>query len=253
MSREFGTDVKASPAEQKTLLTLQSIDTGVQRTAHRAANLAEAVRIAELQSEIEGVRLRRLERVGVRDDARTELGRIESDVAVVEARIKRDADRLQQSTSVKDVEALQSEMTSLQTRQNNLEEIELNVMQRVEDAEDAVSQVDTERTGLQELLDEVVAKRDAQLVDLDAERARLVADRDSLAPGIPADLLALYEERRARGGIGAALFRAGTCGACKMSLTGNDLQAVRSAPSEDVIQCPECAAIIVRTDESGLI
>jgi len=253
MSREFGTDVKASPADQKTLLTLQSIDTGVQRTTHRAGNLPEAQRIAELQREIETVRLRRLERVGERDDARTELGRIESDVSVVEARIKRDTDRLQQSASVKDVEALQSELTSLQTRQNNLEEIELGVMQRVEDAEEGVAQVDAERAGLQELLDEVVAKRDAQLAELEAERTRLVADRDSLAPGIPADLLALYEQRRTRGGTGAALFRAGTCGACKMSLTGNDLQAVRSAPSEEVVQCPECSAIIVRTDESGLI
>ncbi|MGK9147082.1 hypothetical protein KXS11_05595 [Plantibacter flavus] len=245
--------MKASPADQKTLLTLQSIDTGVQRTTHRAANLPEAARISELQREIEGVRLRRLEKVGVRDDARTELGRIESDVAVVEARIKRDDARLLQSTSVKDVEALQSELASLKTRQNNLEEIELNVMQRVEDAEEAVAQVDAERAGLQELLDEVAAKRDAQLVELDAERTRLTADRDSLTPGIPEDLLALYEQRRARGGIGAALFRAGTCGACKMSLTGNDLQAVRSAPSEDVVQCPECSAIVVRTDESGLI
>ena len=253
MSREFGTDVKASPADQKTLLTLQSIDTGVQRTAHRAANLPEAARIAQLQAEIETVRLRRLERVGVRDDAQTELGRIESDVAVVAARMKRDADRLQSSTSVKDVEALQSEIASLQNRQNNLEEIQLNVMERVEAAEDAVAQVDAERAGLQELLDEVVAKRDAELVELEAERARLTADRESLAPGIPADLLALYDQRRARGGIGAALFRAGTCGACKMSLTGNDLQAVRAAPSEEVVPCPECAAIVVRTDESGLI
>lgn len=253
MSREFGTDVKASPADQKTLLTLQSIDTGVRRTAHRASNLPDVARIAQLQAEIETVRLRRLERVGVRDDAQTELGRIESDVAVVAARLKRDADRLQSSTSVKDVEALQSEIASLQNRQNNLEEIQLNVMERVETADEAVAQVDAERAGLQELLDEVVAKRDAQLVELEAERARLTADRESLAPGIPADLLALYDQRRARGGIGAALFRAGTCGACKMSLTGNDLQAVRAAPSEDVVQCPECAAIVVRTDESGLI
>ncbi|MGG7508250.1 zinc ribbon domain-containing protein [Plantibacter sp. YIM 135249] len=244
--------MKASSADQKTLLTLQGIDTGVQRAAYRAGHLPEETRIAELQKEVETVRLKHIERVGVREDARTELGRLESDVTTVEARIKRDTDRIQTSTSVKDVEALQSELASLQKRQNDLEEIELTVMQRVEDAEAGVAEAESERKGLQELLDEVIAKRDVQLVELRAEQERLEADRASIVPGIPAELFALYEQRRTRGGTGAALFRAGTCGACNMTLNGNDLATVRSAGDDDVVQCPECSAILVRTNESGL-
>lgn len=245
--------MKASPADQKTLLTLQSIDTGVQRAGYKAAHLPEETRIAELTDEVETVRQKLIERVGVREDARIELSRLESDVAVVEARIARDSDRLQSSASVKDVEALQSELVSLKKRQNDLEEIELTVMQRVEDAETSVAESEAEQKGLQELLDEVIGKRDAQLAELAAERSRLEADRASITPGVPADLLALYEQRRVKGGTGAALFRAATCGACTMTLTGSDLQTVRSAPSEDVIQCPDCSAILVRTEESGLI
>ncbi|MFZ4895794.1 zinc ribbon domain-containing protein [Plantibacter sp. Mn2098] len=244
--------MKASPADQKTLLTLQGIDTGVQRATYKAGRLPEEARITELQRELETVRVSHIEKVGVREDARTELSRIESDVTVVEARIKRDSDRLQTSSSAKDVEALQSELTALQKRQGDLEEIELTVMQRVEDADAAVAESESVRNGLQELLDEVVAKRDAQLVELVAERTRLEADRASVVPGIPADLLALYEQRRSRGGTGAALFRAGTCGACAIALTGNDLAAVRSAAKDDVVQCPDCSAILVRTEESGL-
>ena len=37
-----------------------------------------------------------------------------------------------------------------------------------------------------------------------------------------------------------------------MVLSGTDLQALRQAADDDVVTCPECGAILVRTDESGL-
>jgi uncharacterized protein len=67
------------------------------------------------------------------------------------------------------------------------------------------------------------------------------------------ELLALYEQRRARGsGVGAALLRQRTCQGCNMTLTGSDLDTVRRAASDDVLLCPECDRILVRTDESGI-
>ena len=37
-----------------------------------------------------------------------------------------------------------------------------------------------------------------------------------------------------------------------MTLTGSDLDTVRRAASDDVLLCPECDRILVRTDESGI-
>ena len=69
----------------------------------------------------------------------------------------------------------------------------------------------------------------------------------------PAELLAFYEQRRVRGGgVGAALLQHRTCGGCTMTLTGSDLESVRLAAPDEVVQCPECDRILVRTDESGL-
>jgi predicted nucleic acid-binding Zn-ribbon protein len=37
-----------------------------------------------------------------------------------------------------------------------------------------------------------------------------------------------------------------------MTLTGSDLEQVRAAPADDVVFCPDCGAILVRTEESGI-
>jgi predicted nucleic acid-binding Zn-ribbon protein len=37
-----------------------------------------------------------------------------------------------------------------------------------------------------------------------------------------------------------------------MVLSGTDLNTIRQAQDDDVVQCPECGAILVRTEESGL-
>ena len=52
--------------------------------------------------------------------------------------------------------------------------------------------------------------------------------------------------------MGAALFYAGRCGACRIELYGADLNRVKSAPKDDVVRCEECRRIMVRTAESGL-
>ena len=37
-----------------------------------------------------------------------------------------------------------------------------------------------------------------------------------------------------------------------MVLSGTDLQALRNAPEDRIVTCPECGSILVRTEESGL-
>jgi predicted nucleic acid-binding Zn-ribbon protein len=37
-----------------------------------------------------------------------------------------------------------------------------------------------------------------------------------------------------------------------MELSRVDLDAIRTAPADEVVRCPECRAIMIRTEESGL-
>lgn len=245
--------MKATPADQQELLRLQALDTRLQQLAHRLGSLPQTAELAELAKRDTAVRGTRAEAVGTLETARGELARLESDVAIVEARIARDGDRLQHTSSVKDVTALESELASLAKRRSDLEDQELTVMQRVEDAEGHLAGIDGERASIAAAIEKLEADRDEAAAGLAAERDAAERDRVVVSGGVPAELLAFYEQRRARGaGIGAALLRQRTCQGCNMTLTGSDLDTVRRAAADDVLLCPDCDRILVRTEESGI-
>lgn len=245
--------MKASPADQQQLLRLQAIDTRLQQLAHKLRSLPQTTELQALAERDAGVRSRRAEAVGALEDARAELGRIESDVDVVEKRIARDGERLTHTSSMKDVAALESELASLRKRLADLEDLELVVMQKVEDAETRVAEIDEERSAVAAETARLEAERDEAAGGLGVERDGAERDRTTIAGTVPEGLLAFYEQRRARGGgVGAALLRQRTCGGCTITLTGSDLEAVRRAAPDELVQCPECDRILVRTDESGL-
>lgn len=244
--------MKSSLAEQKKLLDLQTIDSGLARVSHRERSLPETAEYSQVSAERTALSGRLAAELGTLEDAKTELGRLESDASVVEARIARDTERVTHTSSVKDVTALETELDSLYRRKNNLEDMELVVMERVEQAESQFASTQLLDNELSEKLADIDSRRTAALDALSQERATLLADRGLLEHSVSPDLLSLYEKLRSRGGTGAALFRAGTCGACTITLTGNELQKVRNAEIDDVLQCPECSAIMVRTEESGL-
>ena len=244
--------MKASPADQNELLRLQSADTRLAQLDHAVTTLPQVKELAALQPEIESLRARWISATGELEDARTELKRIESDVAVVEARIKRDNDRVQQTASVKDVQALEAELASLAKRQGDLEEIELTVMERVEGLEKALAAVDAERAELTARTEVLEAARDAEAEKLAVQRTALAADRHTIAGALPEDLVALYERQRARYGLGAALLVRGVSMGSNVKLTESDLAEIRRAAADDVVLCPDSSAILIRNEESGL-
>ncbi|MFW8745413.1 zinc ribbon domain-containing protein, partial [Mesorhizobium japonicum] len=125
--------MKAAPDDQALLLELQALDTRLAQLAHRVRSLPESAALVELAGRRDDMQSVVRDRTGVWEDARAELTRTESDVAVVEARIARDQERLQASSSPKDVQALEQELAALAKRRSDLEDIELEVMQAVED------------------------------------------------------------------------------------------------------------------------
>jgi len=245
--------VKASPPEQKELLRLQALDIRLQQVEHQAKALPQHAELAALARTLDVSKTVLTGRTGEVEDARIELRRIESDVEVVEKRIARDTDRAQHTSSIKDVQALETELAALTSRLAALEEIELAVMERLEEKEAAVAETEAERAAVATRVAEIEADRDVLLVDLNRQLGELARDREAIVSAIGADLAALYEKRRVAGrGNAASLLRARTCSGCTMTLTGNDLEDVRAAPADDIVFCPDCGAILVRTEESGI-
>ena len=245
--------MKASPPEQKELLRLQALDIRLQQVEHQAKALPQHAELAALARTLDVSKTVLTGRTGEVEDARIELRRIESDVEVVEKRIARDTDRAQHTSSIKDVQALETELAALTSRLAALEEIELAVMERLEEKEAAVAETEAERAAVATRVAEIEADRDVLLVDLNRQLGELARDREAIVSAIGADLAALYEKRRVAGrGNAASLLRARTCSGCTMTLTGSDLEGVRAAPADEIVFCPDCGAILVRTEESGI-
>lgn len=244
--------LKASPDDQAILLDVQAIDTKLQQLNHKANTLPELATIVSLKAEAEEARRGGVTDSGALEDARTELKRVESDVEVVEARIQRNTQRLESSSSVKDIAGLEAELVSLRKRQSDLEDIQLAVMERIEELEVTAGSSSSMHQDILNTIAEAEASRDSALSAIRAESDHANANRAVIVEKLPTELIALYERQRERYGTGASHLQYGISSASGVKLNENDMATIRSAAPDDVVLCPDSNAILVRTAESGI-
>ena len=247
--------MKASPEAQLRLLELADLDAELGRIDHRRRGLPEHAEIERL-AERDGELRDSATSLTVQDsDLRREQAKAEADVEQVRSRINRDRARLDggQVSSPRELENLQSEVGSLLRRQSALEDIVIEVMERREAAQASLDAATAERSQIAAALATVTASRDAVLAEL-AEQTGKASDRRAEVGGaVPAELTDLYDKLRAsHGGVGAAALRQGRCQGCHLTLNTVDLNAIRTAAPDEVLRCEECRRILVRTPESGL-
>jgi uncharacterized protein len=246
--------VKVDHFEQQKLLDLAAEDVALTQLAHRRRNLPE---VAAVESAQEAERTFSADVVraetAVRDLGR-EVKRLESDVETVRQREDKDQRLLDSgSVSPKEMTNLQHELESLKRRQADLEDQELELMERLEEAEKALAAA---QSGLDQATADLARAeqlRDDALADLADGTTRHESTRAEIAGGISAPLLSLYDRIRTQTGTtGAAMLKARQCQGCRIELYGNELAAVRNADPHEVVRCENCGRILVRTGESGL-
>jgi predicted nucleic acid-binding Zn-ribbon protein len=246
--------VKADHFEQQKLLTLAAEDVALTQLAHRGRTLPEVAAVEaaeEAERTVSGDVVRAETEV---KDLGREVKRLESDVETVRAREAKDQKLLDSgAVSPKEMTNLQHELESLKRRQSDLEDQELELMERLEVAEKALTEAQAGLDRARADRERAVQLRDDALADIADGTAKHTATRAEVAAGIPAPLLALYDRIRIQtGSTGAAMLKARQCQGCRIELYGNELSAVRNADPHEVVRCENCGRILVRTAESGL-
>ena len=246
--------MKADPTHQLALLDVAELDRRLAQLRHQRSNLPEAAEISTLEAERTELTDRVRDARIVVDDLTVEQARADREVEQVKARRERDRTRMDtgQITNPKDLERMQHELVSLERRISTLEDAELEVMEKLEEAQQVLDGLGIRADDIDARLAELVAARDEKRAAIDRSLDEVAAARGPATEGIPDDLMALYERLREQKGIAASLLRARQCGGCNMTLDASELSRIRSAPAEEVIRCEECQRILVRTDESGL-
>jgi predicted nucleic acid-binding Zn-ribbon protein len=247
--------VKADPFVQLRLLELQALDSGLDRLAHRRKSLPELAEIERLEGLVEALRDDTVRAQTEVSDLAREQKKFEDEIEQVRTRRTRDETHLNSGavTNAKQLEELQHEVATLNRRQSDLEDGELEVMERAETAQATLDRLTGESDRLLAARDEAAIARDKAFGEIDDEIARTTAERASMAATFPADLLALYEKLRAdHGGVGAGAIARGACGGCRLDLMQNEKADIRAAAVDDVLRHEECGRIMVRTAESGI-
>lgn len=247
--------LKVDPATQARLLEVQSLDTTLDRLAHRRRTLPEIGAIEDVERRLQEIHDSLVAARTADGDLAREQAKVEADVETVRARARRDQQRLDAGdvASPKELENLQSEIASLERRRGELEDAVLEIMEKREALQTEIETLEAESAKLTEEHAALMARRDAALAEIEREEAATTAARRSLVPEIPAELMTLYERLRASsGGIGAAALHRGRCEGCHLTLNPADLARIRAADPDDVVRCEECGRILIRTPESGL-
>jgi uncharacterized protein len=234
---------------------VQDLDSRIDRLAHNRRTLPEHEQIADLGKQREEAAGRVVVAQTEVDDLGREQRKADADVEQVKTRRQRNQQRLDQGQvgSPKELEGLQHELQTLERRISDLEDAELDVMERLENAQNELDRLQSSIEEYDRSLGDLEQRRDAAVAQIDEEVASAETERAQIVDGIPDDLLKLYERLRAsHGGVGAAALVQRRCQGCRLELNAADLRAIAAAPDDEVLRCEECQRILVRTGESGL-
>lgn len=237
------------------LLDVQELDARIDALRHQLGSLPEATALAELtrgRSDVDdAARDLRIEVA----DLTEEQARADADVEQVKARRVRDQGMID-AGSISDPKALQrmlGELESLQRRISDLEDVEIEVMEKLEAAQTALAERDAALEKIDREAAELETARAQKAADLEADLVRVASERAAAADGMPEDLMALYEKLRAKnGGVGAAALRRKECEGCRITINASELAVIAAKAADEVVRCEECDRILVRTSESGI-
>jgi len=228
------------------LLELQELDSAIDRLEARKRQLEEGKEMADARAAMEDAEGRLGElRLGV-DAVLREQQRLEREIDSMTRKAEVDEKRLYDGSiaNIKEMEALQHEITSLKDRRSRSEDDLLEQMIRKDDLESRSGEARTVVQQTRARLEAVGGEAVEELERIDAELVEKRAAREKLVPEFDDELLELYEElRRQKRGVAVAALVDGVCQACHEKLSAMELDRLKR--TEGVKRCEYCRRIVV--------
>lgn len=240
--------MKSSAEEQRNLIELQDLDLQLARLDHQTKTLPVLKELAQATEAFESHDALAIASATEKSDIEVELRRSESDVEQVAARISKDQQFVDSGqASAKDLQNLLGELQSLNRRKQELEEVELEIMVRIDEAETRRKHHESERARFAVEVERLTRERDLALGEIDTKRSEISRDRDAKAATISKELLELYLKiKDSNGGVGAARLKDGQCEGCHLGINAVELTRIKSLADDELVRCEECRRILVR-------
>ena len=236
----------ASLTDQKQLLAIAAHDVEL-------ARISNSRKQAQAESELEAASAETLRLSDSLIDARNavgdlemELGRAEADLELVANRIAKDKQLLTSTSSAKDAQGIEHELSTLGTRKSELEDAQLQIMELLEVAQKNHEQLRQEKQAADAKLAALQERISTELADLLSQADKVQAERKSAISSIDRELAAAYERKYSRG-VAVGKLTGRDCGACRLSITATSFEELMALPSEELAECPNCQAFLVRS------
>ena len=230
-------------SQAKTLYQLQEIDLQIIRSTKRLDEIAlaladnEIVQKAQQQVDIAEGALKPL---------RTQSKNLELEIQSTTSKSKATENRLYSGNvkNPKELQEMQQEIDSLKNRNDELEEQLLDVMMRIEEAEENLNEK-------QSTLQSITAEWESEHADLLAEKAsldsevqRLQEERDVFVADIPSGDIKIYDDmRKKKANKPVSIMEGRSCTICGIEQT----LAIESEvnKSQSLVNCVNCGRILV--------
>lgn len=226
------------------LLELQRLDSAIDRLLERRNGLSALarfrtahVRLEKLASAI-GEAESRLRDLSLAED------RVEGEMGFDEDKLKREESRLYAGgLSARDATHLRDEVEMLRKRISTREDEALALLERQQSESASLEQMTSERDRITVEKSQLETEIGAAWKEIDADIARLEAEKAVLVPTIDPELIALYEEiRPSKEGVAAAALVERTCSGCHLRLSAaEEVQVLKEEPP----RCIHCRRILV--------
>lgn len=249
-------DVPAVPASGgdgtdplSVLLALQDLDTTISQLQHRRATMEERRQLAEVEATLTSMAKEVAELDRRHETLLARQAELEEQIGSVTARRQVLEDRMyaDRGSAARDLQAMDAEIHQLTSRQGELEEVELTVMEEQEPVEADLARLADQRSQLETAADALRVAAAAADAVVAAELSTLEASRAVETARLPADLRERYDALRARlGGVGAARLVGNRCDGCHLELPSAEVDRIRHLPAGTVVTCDQCGRILVR-------
>jgi hypothetical protein len=240
--------MKATLSDQRSILDIQSFDFQTSTLQNKAVTLPELALLSSLTIKAANARDLRIAAETEYSDVKRELSRAEGDVEQVVSRITRNESRLSSGTAAaKELEQLQHEIGTLGGRRAELEEVELEIMMRIDSIKERIADLSGQESQLGAEITELEIKKANALAEIDGQLLTITAERASVVNSISPELVALYEKIRAsNNGTGAAALAGNQCKGCHLTINTIELQRIAALADDEVVRCEECRCLLVR-------
>jgi predicted nucleic acid-binding Zn-ribbon protein len=237
--------MKAAAEQQRQLIELADLDSEMARNRATLAALTTGELFSPQRQDQREVAAKLIEARNALDSVELEFKRADSDLLLVEQRIEKDMQKLNQTSSAKDAQGIQSELESLAKRKSELEDFELSVMEKKEQCELDLATVTKEKQSIDQELSALENANEQEILKLRSGLELAGSKRVQLTSRIDEELLALYDSKAKRG-IAAARLLNRECGACRMTIGATALAEIAALPGDEIATCPDCQAILIR-------